>query len=131
MKIFRIILFFILVLFFMSLAGCSLYVRPCPPDLAAIQPKPAVRSTQAIVVTEEHFLFLTSTWIFALESINGQWHPSFPPMKAVIGRNGFAPDGEKREGDGKTPIRSVWPEDGLWLSTLRTNADVIPPGVGR
>ncbi len=31
------------------------------------------------------------------------WIPVFRPVKAVIGRNGLAPEGEKREGDGRTP----------------------------
>jgi L,D-peptidoglycan transpeptidase YkuD (ErfK/YbiS/YcfS/YnhG family) len=31
------------------------------------------------------------------------WQMAFEPLNAVIGKNGFAPTGEKREGDGKTP----------------------------
>lgn len=34
---------------------------------------------------------------------NGRWQCPFAPMDGVIGRNGFAPPGEKREGDGRTP----------------------------
>lgn len=34
---------------------------------------------------------------------DGQWKPALKPVPAVIGRNGFAPSGEKREGDGRTP----------------------------
>jgi len=34
---------------------------------------------------------------------DGTWEPARPPFPAVIGRNGVAPEGEKREGDGRTP----------------------------
>ena len=40
-----------------------------------------------------------STW----ERHGDQWEMTFENMPAVIGRNGFAPSGEKREGDGRTP----------------------------
>jgi L,D-peptidoglycan transpeptidase YkuD (ErfK/YbiS/YcfS/YnhG family) len=32
-----------------------------------------------------------------------EWKPVLGPVPAMIGRNGFAQSGEKREGDGKTP----------------------------
>lgn len=41
--------------------------------------------------------------VLALEKRFGRWQSPFTPMKGVIGRNGFAPPGKKREGDGKTP----------------------------
>ena len=34
------------------------------------------------------------------------WHRTFGPWTARIGRNGFAPRGDKREGDGRTPTGS-------------------------
>ena len=34
------------------------------------------------------------------------WHRSFGPWPALIGWNGFAPRGDKREGDGRTPTGS-------------------------
>ena len=37
-----------------------------------------------------------------------RWKPVFLPMTAVIGRVGFAPAGEKREGDGRTPSGVYW-----------------------
>lgn len=36
----------------------------------------------------------------------GRWHRVFGPWTARIGRNGFAPPGRKREGDGRTPSGS-------------------------
>jgi len=41
--------------------------------------------------------------VYALERRDGKWNNALPPMDAVIGENGFAPQGEKREGDGRTP----------------------------
>jgi L,D-peptidoglycan transpeptidase YkuD (ErfK/YbiS/YcfS/YnhG family) len=38
-----------------------------------------------------------------MEKRENKWQIAFEPIDAVIGRNGFAPAGEKREGDGKTP----------------------------
>jgi L,D-peptidoglycan transpeptidase YkuD (ErfK/YbiS/YcfS/YnhG family) len=37
------------------------------------------------------------------ERKNGSWQSPFAPLDGVIGRKGFAPPGEKREGDGRTP----------------------------
>ena len=36
-------------------------------------------------------------------NIGDDWKMAFEPFNAVIGKNGFATAGEKREGDGKTP----------------------------
>ena len=40
-----------------------------------------------------------TTWEFK----DNRWQAVFQPMDVVVGRNGFAPAGEKREGDGRTP----------------------------
>lgn len=40
---------------------------------------------------------------YALERVNGKWTSRFAPIPSIVGRNGFAPFGEKREGDGRTP----------------------------
>jgi L,D-peptidoglycan transpeptidase YkuD (ErfK/YbiS/YcfS/YnhG family) len=41
--------------------------------------------------------------VFALERQNDRWVCAFDAVEGVIGRKGFAPPGEKREGDGRTP----------------------------
>ena len=41
--------------------------------------------------------------VLALEKRAGPWQSPFASMEGVIGRNGFAPPREKREGDGRTP----------------------------
>jgi L,D-peptidoglycan transpeptidase YkuD (ErfK/YbiS/YcfS/YnhG family) len=38
-----------------------------------------------------------------MEKHGENWRQVLGPFRAVAGRNGFAPPGEKREGDGKTP----------------------------
>ena len=38
-----------------------------------------------------------------MEKRENKWQMAFEPFNAVIGINGFAPAGEKREGDGRTP----------------------------
>jgi L,D-peptidoglycan transpeptidase YkuD (ErfK/YbiS/YcfS/YnhG family) len=38
-----------------------------------------------------------------MEKRGDKWQMAFEPFNAVIGRNGLAAAGEKREGDGKTP----------------------------
>lgn len=38
-----------------------------------------------------------------MEKHADNWQMAFEPLDAVIGRNGFAPIGRKREGDGQTP----------------------------
>ncbi|HLD69441.1 MAG TPA: L,D-transpeptidase family protein [Candidatus Omnitrophota bacterium] len=55
---------------------------------------------QALIVHEaDDWRAVLSAW----QREGATWHLSFKPMQAVIGRNGFARAGEKREGDGQTP----------------------------
>jgi L,D-peptidoglycan transpeptidase YkuD (ErfK/YbiS/YcfS/YnhG family) len=61
------------------------------------------KSTQIIVVADNSSFFFTRTTLFAIEKRENNWQMAFGPLDAVIGKNGFAPAGEKREGDGKTP----------------------------
>ncbi|HOT26954.1 MAG TPA: L,D-transpeptidase family protein [Candidatus Ozemobacteraceae bacterium] len=41
--------------------------------------------------------------VVLLRKRDSAWEIARPPFPAVIGRNGMAPEGEKREGDGRTP----------------------------
>ena len=41
--------------------------------------------------------------VMALEKIKGKWKQAISPVQASIGRNGFAQENKKMEGDGKTP----------------------------
>ncbi len=57
---------------------------------------------QAIVVTAAASGD-TSAEFVAYERSGDGWRQTFGPWTARIGSNGFAPAGEKREGDGRTP----------------------------
>ena len=59
--------------------------------------------SQVLLVMDERFLFFNSRKVYALEKSNLTWRRAMAPIDAVVGRNGFAKDGEKREGDGQTP----------------------------
>lgn len=59
-------------------------------------------SDQLLVVTG-NTLGSGSATVKAFEKGENRWTSPFPPADAVIGRNGFARPGAKREGDGKTP----------------------------
>jgi hypothetical protein len=41
--------------------------------------------------------------VMGLEKTKGRWQLAIAPVQASIGRNGFAQENEKMEGDGKTP----------------------------
>ncbi len=45
----------------------------------------------------------TQAELTAYRRVGGQWRRAFGPWVAWIGRNGMAPPGAKREGDGRTP----------------------------
>jgi L,D-peptidoglycan transpeptidase YkuD (ErfK/YbiS/YcfS/YnhG family) len=45
----------------------------------------------------------TQAELTAYSRVDGQWRRVFGPWTAWIGRNGIAPPGAKREGDGRTP----------------------------
>jgi L,D-peptidoglycan transpeptidase YkuD (ErfK/YbiS/YcfS/YnhG family) len=61
------------------------------------------KSAQIILVKDNSSFFFTRTTLYAMEKRENNWRPAFEPLDAVIGRNGFAKAGEKREGDGRTP----------------------------
>jgi L,D-peptidoglycan transpeptidase YkuD (ErfK/YbiS/YcfS/YnhG family) len=61
------------------------------------------KSSQILLVKDDSFFFFTKTNLYAMEKQNDNWQMAFEPFDAAIGKNGFAPAGEKREGDGRTP----------------------------
>jgi Uncharacterized protein conserved in bacteria len=74
-----------------------------PGAFLAAQENKIGQSSQVLLVTDNSFLFFTERKVYALEKRANIWEMAFAPLTAVIGKNGFAPPGEKREGDGKTP----------------------------
>ena len=60
-------------------------------------------NSQQVVIVETDSKANTKAGLFTWELKNGHWYQVFGRMAAVVGRNGIAPIGEKREGDGRTP----------------------------
>lgn len=61
------------------------------------------KSTQILLVTNYSLFFYSETYVYALEKTGDNWKVVWGPFDAVAGRNGFSPEGAKREGDGRTP----------------------------
>ena len=106
MKSFVIIFCFTVLLIVLSLTACasipSVSKLDIKPILAANENK-INKSTQALLVIDNGSLFFTEIKVYALDKKGNNWETAFGPVNAVIGRNGFANVGRKREGDGKTP----------------------------
>jgi L,D-peptidoglycan transpeptidase YkuD (ErfK/YbiS/YcfS/YnhG family) len=73
---------------------------PSPRPTAAPAARPA--SSQLVTVTAPAY-GATQAELTAYQWTGGQWRPVFGPWTAVIGSNGMAPPGAKREGDNRTP----------------------------
>lgn len=62
-------------------------------------------ATQVISVISSGYGDVVAT-VRAYAKRDGRWHEVFGPWSANVGYGGFAPPGEKREGDGRTPSGS-------------------------
>lgn len=58
---------------------------------------------QILFVYEQKGIFSSRYYVYAGQRTEKGFNLVFEPIQAVIGKNGFAPEGTKREGDGKTP----------------------------
>ena len=88
------------------LAAALLWISAAPVMAAEsfdIPSPPSADTRQALMVRDDGFLIFSRIRLYALEKDGDLWREACPKMKAAIGRNGFAPPGEKREGDGRTP----------------------------
>jgi len=87
-------------------AGVSAAAREDVPGdwkaLVAASEKELEGSSQCLLVVNDE-ASSPAAKVHALERREGVWRSAFPSMKAMIGKNGFAPPGAKREGDGRTP----------------------------
>jgi L,D-peptidoglycan transpeptidase YkuD (ErfK/YbiS/YcfS/YnhG family) len=86
------------------LGGCSMLPQNQPHTYKAadILDALSLKNSQVLVVLpdeETRGRVNISAW----EKEGSWWVKKFATMSAVIGRNGFAAPGEKREGDGRTP----------------------------
>ena len=84
------------------LGGCHYSATGVGNLFPTALPLPA-ETRQMLVVREGRFPAPPPARVHAWERHDGMWRPALTPMAAVIGKNGFAPPGGKREGDGRTP----------------------------
>ena len=80
------------VVFLMGLVGCATCV---PASVRTLD----VAHQQAVHVRSHK----TSAEVTLWQRQGNAWSKTYPTVSAVIGRNGLAPAGEKKEGDGRTP----------------------------
>jgi L,D-peptidoglycan transpeptidase YkuD (ErfK/YbiS/YcfS/YnhG family) len=75
-----------------------------PPSARPAAATAAARQTDSQLVTVIAASYgATQAELTAYRRVDGQWRRVFGPWTAWIGRNGMAPPGAKREGDGRTP----------------------------
>jgi len=105
-KTFIIIRLFSILLVLLSISSCLFVPAAHKFDTSTFlksQSNKIDKSTQIILVVDNSLFFFTRTKLYATEKRGGKWQMALQPFDVVIGRNGFAPAGEKREGDGRTP----------------------------
>ena len=81
-------------------AAAHHHVPPLPDRINGVG-----SATQVIVVTAPAYGDTVAT-LSAFQMTNGTWTQVFGPWQADVGYNGFAPPGQKSEGDGRTPSGS-------------------------
>jgi L,D-peptidoglycan transpeptidase YkuD (ErfK/YbiS/YcfS/YnhG family) len=105
-KSFLFILLFSIFLTLLSLPGCVFLQTSAKfnaVDFLKSQEDKIPKSSQILLAVDDSLFFFTRTTLYSMEKRGDNWQTAFKPFDAVIGRNGFAPQGEKREGDGRTP----------------------------
>jgi L,D-peptidoglycan transpeptidase YkuD (ErfK/YbiS/YcfS/YnhG family) len=96
----------------LTVSGCASLTREKHPFLQEIlRADPAVKRQVLEVVPSGKGTFKATLTAWSCDQ--GSCRKAFGPWPAVIGKNGLAPVGEKREGDGRTPsgayaIRTVF-----------------------
>ncbi len=87
-----------LVLTILLLAGCA----EQPSDNSSSLAGTVISGNQVLVAVAES-RDSSMAQLYALERTAGGWQLRSGPLPGIIGRNGFAPVGKKREGDGRVP----------------------------
>jgi len=93
--------------------GCAAVMPPAEKSAAApvtitssAQPAAALAASQPgrqLITVVATAYRATRAELTAYRKVDGRWRRVFGPWTAWIGRNGMAPPGAKREGDGRTP----------------------------
>lgn len=103
---FKIIMLLAILLTLLSVSACVFVPAISKFDMKtflASQENKIGESAQILLVVDNSSFLSTKTNVYTMEKRGDKWQIAFEPFNAVIGRNGFASTGEKREGDGKTP----------------------------
>jgi L,D-peptidoglycan transpeptidase YkuD (ErfK/YbiS/YcfS/YnhG family) len=77
--------------------------RPAAPQARPAAASAARQASGQLVTVIAASYGATQAELTAYQRVGGQWRRVFGPWIAWIGRNGMAPPGAKREGDGRTP----------------------------
>ena len=105
----------VLVVAVLGICGCAAapFARPAPSSAAPSSAAPAARPaavTSAALGTGGQLVTVraasyraTQAELTAYQREGGRWRRVLGPWVAWVGRNGMAPPGAKREGDGRTP----------------------------
>ncbi len=96
-------LFFLVIVLWGNALSAHAYKVGPPPELNSLDKD--IRQVVYVSVDEPSaFKARVDFWEKLSEDASSPWHlVNAFPVQAVIGRNGLAPAGEKREGDGRTP----------------------------
>jgi L,D-peptidoglycan transpeptidase YkuD (ErfK/YbiS/YcfS/YnhG family) len=86
-----------------SCVPSAVSTKEAPPEWAQIALQNLAGTfSQVLLVTNDEPTGFRAT-LYALEKRGAVWRNAFPPAPALIGRKGFAPPDEKKEGDLRTP----------------------------
>ena len=88
-----------LIIFLVFLNGCTTFRSTQTPEIF----KTLNDSIQQVILVEDCSGSGIPQTLTLWEKKNKTWVKVSDPILAVVGRNGIAKEGEKREGDGKTP----------------------------
>jgi L,D-peptidoglycan transpeptidase YkuD (ErfK/YbiS/YcfS/YnhG family) len=111
--------------------GTSAATPPAAPPARTVATSAARRTGSQLVTVTAASYGATQAELTAYRWAGGRWHLVFGPWVAWIGRNGMAPPGAKREGDGRTPSGTfsfgfffgVDPDPGVLFPYRRIAAD--------
>ena len=92
---------FVVILF----SACSIPGKICKTDVSEsiARLKRQLNGSRQVLLVIATSASLPSAEVYGFEKCGTEWKPAFAPLRAVIGKRGFAPPGEKREADGRTP----------------------------
>lgn len=105
-KFFTILRLFLSFLMLLSVMACFLAPSARKFDSQAFlksQESKIDKSAQILLAVDNSSFFFTKTTLYTMEKQKGIWQAVLEPFDAVAGEKGFAKQGEKKEGDGKTP----------------------------